>query len=241
MIEKTAPVLIADDDEYFRLALTALLTGPLGFSRVIESASLDEAFDRLANSGETIALALFDLRMPGMESPANLGAVRECYPGLRVAVVSASRRRQDVLSALEIGAHGYIPKSFGPSELVRALQVVISGDIFVPAFLAELPKAEDIGAQDAQRAAVPDRAHGPASGHSRDDVRSNQDTGLPISPRQRQVLNLLVKGQSNKQIANELSLGEGTVKVHVAALLRHLGVSNRAAAAATGALLLRAS
>jgi DNA-binding NarL/FixJ family response regulator len=233
MIDKTDPVLIADDDEYFRLALTALLCGPQGFSRVIEAASLDEAFDRLANSGDGISLALFDLRMPGMESPANLGAVRECYPGLRVAVVSASRRRQDVLSALEIGAHGYIPKSFGPSELVRALQVVVSGDIFVPAFLADLPKVDDAGGRD--------RGPAPARDHSGDGVAAIGHGGLPISPRQRQVLNLLVKGHSNKQIANELSLGEGTVKVHVAALLRHLGVSNRAAAAATGALLLRAS
>jgi DNA-binding NarL/FixJ family response regulator len=80
MIDKAHPVLIADDDEYFRLALTALLRGPLGFERVIESASLDEAIDRLANSGENISLALFDLRMPGMESPANLGAVRGMLP-----------------------------------------------------------------------------------------------------------------------------------------------------------------
>ena len=143
MIDKTHPVLIADDDEYFRLALTALLRGPLGFERVIEAASLDEAFDRLANSGENISLALFDLRMPGVGSPANLGALRECYPALRIAVVSASRDREDVLSALQIGAHGYIPKSFGPTELVRALQIVIGGDIFVPAFLADLPAPAD--------------------------------------------------------------------------------------------------
>jgi DNA-binding NarL/FixJ family response regulator len=226
MIDKADPVLIADDDEYFRLALTALLKGPLGFARVIEAASLDQAFERLANSPETISLALFDLRMPGMESPANLGAVRECYPHLRVAVVSASRRRQDVLMALDAGVHGYIAKSFEPAELVRALQAVISGDIFVPAFLADLPAAgEDTRSRTA-----------PAS--SADPIGA---AGLPISPRQRQVLNLLVKGYSNKQIAGELTLGEGTVKVHVAALLRHLGVSNRAAAAATGALLLRAS
>ena len=231
MIDKTDPVLIADDDEYFRLALTALLKGPLGFARVIESASLDEAFDQLANPGESISLALFDLRMPGMESPANLGAVRECYPRLRVAVVSASRRRQDVLSALEIGAHGYVPKSFGPDELVRALQVVIAGDIFVPAFLADLSVTND----DAERRSGRDK---PANAGGGSDPTDR--SGLPVSPRQRQVLKLLVKGYSNKQIAGELSLGEGTVKVHVAALLRHLGVSNRAAAAATGALLLRA-
>ena len=236
MIDKFNPVLIADDDEYFRLALTALLQGPLGFARVIESASLDEAFDRLANSGENISMALFDLRMPGMESPANLGAVRECYPGLRLAVISASQRRQDVMNALDIGAHGYIPKSFGPNELVRALRIVIAGDIFVPAFIADLP-ATGGEARISDRGDMLPASVKPHS-ESTDPIGL---AGLPISPRQRQVLNLLIKGYSNKQIANELSLGEGTIKVHVAALLRHLGVSNRAAAAATGALLLRAS
>lgn len=221
MIDKTHPVLISDDDEYFRLALTALLRGPLSFERVIETASLDEALDRLENSAERISLALFDLRMPGMESPANLAAVRDCYPDLRVAVVSASRRRHDVLSALEIGVHGYIPKSFGPDELVRALKVVIAGDIFVPVFLADVSGEA-------------------ATARTRPGVSLLETERRPtLSPRQRQVLDLLVKGFSNKQIASTLSLGEGTVKVHVAALLRHLGVSNRAAAAATGARLFR--
>jgi DNA-binding NarL/FixJ family response regulator len=237
MIDKTHPVLIADDDEYFRLALTALLRGPLGFSRVIETASLDEAVDLLAVTSEPISLALFDLRMPGMDSPANLSAVKECYPGLLIAVVSASKRREDILSALEIGAHGYIPKSFEASELVRALQTVIAGGIFVPPFLADLPASGDLSAGSDGRSTAPVALKPPSDAH----VNRPGRVASPISPRQAQVLNLLVKGYSNKQIANELSLAEGTVKVHVAALLRHLGVSNRAAAAATGALLLQAS
>jgi DNA-binding NarL/FixJ family response regulator len=221
-------VLIADDDEYFRLALAALLRGPLGISKVEETGSLDEALGRLAEAPGGISLALFDLSMPGMEGPGTLSAVRECYPDVRVAVVSASQSRQDVLASLETGVHGYIPKGFGPLELVRALKIIISGDIFVPAFLADMPAA--------------------GGGHQQSGARRNQagDRGeanenvATMSPRQREVLALLVKGYSNKQIAGELSLGEGTVKVHVAALLRNLGVANRAGAAAAGAILLRA-
>jgi DNA-binding NarL/FixJ family response regulator len=220
-------VLIADDDEYFRLALAALLRGLLGISRVEETGSLDEALGRLAETPGGISLALFDLSMPGMEGPGTLSAVRECYPDVRVAVVSASQSRQDVLTSLETGVHGYIPKGFGPLELVRALKIIISGDIFVPAFLADMPAAGGW------------HQSGGSRNQATDHTASNENVAA-MSPRQREVLALLVKGYSNKQIASELSLGEGTVKVHVAALLRNLGVSNRAGAAAAGAILLRA-
>src|SRR5471032_2485176 len=79
-----------------------------------------------------------------MEGPCTLSAVRECYPEVRVVVVSASQNRRDVLISLETGAHGYIPKGFGPLELVRALKIIISGDIFVPAFLADVPAASPL-------------------------------------------------------------------------------------------------
>jgi DNA-binding NarL/FixJ family response regulator len=221
-------VLIADDDEYFRLALAALLRGPLGISRVEETGSLDEALSRLAEAPTAISLALFDLSMPGMEGPGTLSAVRECYPDVRVAVVSASQSRRDVLTSLETGVHGYIPKGFGPLELVRALKIIIAGDIFVPAFLADIPAT---GGRQQQSNGSRNQAT---------DHGEPNESVAAMSPRQREVLALLVKGYSNKQIASELSLGEGTVKVHVAALLRNLGVSNRAGAAAAGAILLRA-
>jgi DNA-binding NarL/FixJ family response regulator len=220
-LDPTRPVLIADDDEYFRLALGAIVCGPLGFAATVEAASLDEAFDVLATAEGRIGLALFDLHMPGMESPANLAAVRECHPDLRIVVVSAVQERQQILAALEAGVNGYVPKSFTPAELVRAMKIVIAGDIFVPALLAQLPATERMPSQ-------------------RLEARLAPEVSDLMSPRQRQVLELVVKGYSNKQIAGELSLAEGTVKVHVAAILRHLGVANRAAAAAAGAVLSRA-
>ena len=242
MIDKDRPVLVADDDGYFRLALTALLKGPLGFASVIETGSLDEALEQLSAATGHISLALFDLSMPGMEGPATLGAVRECHPDVRVGVVSASQNRQDILVALETGVHGYIPKGFGPNELVRALNIIIGGDIFVPAFLADASVDRKNAHSTALRrssAFAGFSAHG-MSGFPTKDGMHAEELIESISPRQREVLALLVRGYSNKQIASELSLGEGTIKIHVAALLRNLGVSNRAGAAATGALLLRA-
>src|SRR5215813_898576 len=104
-------VLIADDDEYFRLALAGLLRGQLGISKVEESSSFPEALSRLAERPSGPWLVLFDLAMPGMEGPDTLAAVRMDYPDIRIAVVSASHRREDVVGALAAGVNGYIAKS----------------------------------------------------------------------------------------------------------------------------------
>ncbi len=211
--------LIADDDEFFRMALSAILVGQLGFAEVIETASLDEAVEKLSSRAD-ISLALFDLGMPGMESPANLRAVRDCFETLRVAVVSGSQCRDDVLSALAAGVHGYVPKGLGVSELAQALKLIIDGVIYVPPCVAVLPAGVAIGPI--------------AIGRLASSSGATLDT---LTPRQRSVLTLLVQGQSNKAIARDLQLGEGTVKVHMAALFRSLGVKTRTAAAVAGGRL----
>ncbi len=176
-----------------------------------EAASLDEALSRLGDTDD-IALAIFDLSMPGMQSAASLAAVRECYPDLPIAVVSGSDSRTDVLAALAAGVNGFVPKGLRDDDLVAALKTILGGAIYVPATLAQSAAATE-----------------PAT------------TGIDLArltPRQREVLDLLVEGRSNKEIARALDLGHGTVKIHLAAVFRHLGVSNRAAAAAIAAPLL---
>ncbi len=204
--------VIADDHGMYRMGLAFTLKDRLGFDGVEEAASLDEALARL---GETdgIALALFDLSMPGMQSAASLAAVRECYPDLPIAVVSGSDNRADVLSALAAGVNGFVPKGLRDDDLVAALQAILGGAIYVPASLAQSAAA----------------ATEPGSG-TIDLAR--------LTPRQRDVLGLLVEGRTNKEIARALDLGHGTVKIHLAAVFRHLGVSNRAAAVAVAAPLL---
>jgi DNA-binding NarL/FixJ family response regulator len=212
--------LIADDDEFFRMALQAILTKRLGFSSVVEAGSLDEAIELLSER-EGISIALFDLAMPGMQSAANLRAVRENFPSLRVAVVSGSERRMDILAALQAGVHGYVPKGLGIRELPGALQMIIDGSIYVPPCIAEVPANSD------------EAVTGTLGNSSRGSV-----PGADLTPRQRQVLELLVQGKSNKEIARALKLGDGTVKIHIAALFRNLGVNSRSAASAAGARLL---
>jgi len=210
--------LIADDDAYFRVAVGAILTRQLGFSHVVEAGSLDEAMKHLGeNSG--VSAALFDLSMPGMTTPTDLRAVRESFPQARVAVISGSSSRRDILLALEAGVHGYMPKSLSIGELTKALQAVFDGSLYVPSSLAEVEGTADEPVPDGADRAEPQGAD-PAHG---------------LTPRQQDVLDLLVQGKSNKQMALALKLSEGTIKIHLAAIFRHFGVNNRAAAAVAGA------
>jgi DNA-binding NarL/FixJ family response regulator len=210
--------LVADDDAYFRIAVSAILTRHFDFSEVIETSSFDEAVECLGEHG-SISSALFDLAMPGMRSPTNLRAVRECSPTTRVAVISASNSRRDILLALEAGVHGYMLKSLSITELTSALRTVFSGGIYVPPSLAEISSIP----------AEPIRE--PAETSPSDQV----DPGHVLTARQKEVLNLLVQGKTNKEIALALQIGEGTVKIHMAAIFRYFRVNNRAAAAVAGA------
>ncbi len=212
--------VIADDDAFFRMALSAILRTRLGFAEVHEAGSLDEALECLAERGD-VGLALFDLAMPGMSGAACLEAVRECHPDVTVAVVSGSSDREDVLLALRAGVHGFVPKADGVEALAQALGSIVGGAVHVPRFVTEIPR----------------RAEGEAAPTAR--PRAEEPPACAgLTPRQKEVLALLAQGMSNKLIARALDLGEGTVKIHVAAVLKALGVPNRATAAVVGARMM---
>ncbi|UVF18385.1 response regulator transcription factor [Microvirga terrae] len=215
--------LIADNDAYFRVAVAAILTRHFNFSEVIEASSLDEALERLTEN-RLIETALFDLSMPAMRTPTNLRAVRECFPNTRVAVITMSNARQDILLALEAGVHGYFLKSLPVADLVKALHIVFEGGIYVPPCLANLSSPQDTNPSEPKD--QPHHAHKSSAPTSQENL---------LTARQRDVLDLLVQGKSNKEIALALKLGEGTVKIHMAAIFRYFGVNNRAAAAVAGA------
>jgi DNA-binding NarL/FixJ family response regulator len=216
--------LIADDDEFFRTALKTILMR-LGAREVIETGSLEDALMELSRVG-SVRLALFDLDMPGMDGAASLRRVRERFPDAGVAVVSASAKKSHVLRALEAGACGYIPKGLGVTEVTRALELIMGGLIYVPSLITTLTQPQD--------QPVPRQAESTSS----EAQAEAEAPGPQLTPRQWDVLTLLVQGLSNKEIARALELGEGTVKVHVAAMFRTLGVTSRSAAAAVGARLL---
>lgn len=206
-------VLVADDHSLYRTGLSFLLKDKLGFNNVVEAATFDAALDRLSEP-EKIGLALFDLAMPGISGPESLGVVKETYPGLRVAVVSGSEERADVLKAVATGLSGYVPKSLPDDEIVAALQDILDGRIYVPRFMTSS------GSSSGSTTSAPEpveKKGGPGGGA----------VTKSISPRQRDVLDCVRRGLSNKEIARELDIAEGTVKIHLAALFSHFGARNR--------------
>jgi len=194
-------ILIADDHGLYREGLATLIRDSVDVEEVLEAASLEDAMSFLEDTA--IGCILVDLNMPGMDGVASLLAIRQRRADLRIVVVSGSDQRDDVLGALANGAHGYVWKGSDNEEIARALAAVLQGTIYVPSFLAGAGEKENRGPS------------GPAIDLSR------------FTPRQAEVLTLLAKGMSNKEIARELDLAESTVKIHVAAIFRELGARNR--------------
>jgi DNA-binding NarL/FixJ family response regulator len=194
--------LIADDHGLYRVGLRMLLEDRLGVTEVIEVGGFDEALDRLADT-PSIKLALFDLSMPGMGGPASLAVVRASYPDLRVAVISGLEDRANVDATLAHGLHGFVPKSLSDDKIVAALKEVMAGKVFVPSVTAAK--------------SVPSPTPAPTQ------VAAMEG----LTPRQRDVLAGIVRGLANKEIARELDIAEGTVKIHLAALFSHFDVRNR--------------
>jgi DNA-binding NarL/FixJ family response regulator len=200
------------------MALATILTTKLNFVEVVQTSSLEESIEELA-ARDDVSLALFDLTILGIESLASLRTVRDRFKNPRVGVVSASKSRGDVISALEAGVHGYVPKALGISGFTQALKLIVDGGIYVPPMVANLPPL------------VQEKPGAP------NDARPSSTARL--TKRQHSILALLVQGKSNKAIARDLDIGEGTVKVHIAGLCRSLGVRTRTAAAVKGGPLLQ--
>lgn len=209
-------VLVADDHGLYRSGFGFLLRDRMGFRSVIEAATFDSALDRLAET-PNVELALFDLAMPGISGPEGLGVVKETYPGIRVAIVSGSEDRSDVVKAVAMGLNGYVPKSLADDEIVGALQDILDGRVFVPRFMTSGNSAPAPQLTKPLRSETTGTKGDPGGGA----------TYKSISPRQRDVLDCVRRGLSNKEIARELDIAEGTVKIHLAALFSHFGARNR--------------
>src|SRR5262249_51646674 len=206
-------VLIADDHEVFRIGLVHVLRRSLKIKRFLQAECFAQVIDHLKD--QDVTLTILDLRMPGLTGPEEIARIRLLRPGAQVVVLSASDAREDILKALSAGAHGYIVKSQNTDELIDRLRRILAGEIHVPPVLADLP---------------PEREH--------ESNRSPRLAPKPLSSRQLQVLRGLVEGKSNKEIARVLNVAEGTVKIHLTALFRVLGATNRAHAAALGKRLI---
>jgi DNA-binding NarL/FixJ family response regulator len=211
-------VLLIDDHPLILTALQSLVRGLGEHVEVVSVGSARQARDTLA-AGAEFDIALLDLQLGDDDGFELLAELRAAYPALPLVIVAASDHRDDVMRAIDLGAMGFVPKCTANTMLMDALRMVMSGGIYLP--------------PSVMRAPVEPRTS--RSGGSRTDWDGAFDSEraaatlerLSLTPRQKEVLALLLRGQSNKLIARALNLSVETIKDHVAAVLRTLKVSSR--------------
>ena len=202
-------ILIADDHPLFREAIINVIKNEFPDCEIFESDGLDGAM-QITEANDTLDLILLDLDMPGMNGLNGLISLRNSSPTIPVVIVSAEKNKQVVLQAITYGAVGFIAKSSSREQMGAALQSILAGNVYLP---------PDIIRVDA-RAPEPQGSNGDFKAISPELLSS-------LTRRQLLVLERMSKGESNKQIAYNLNIAETTVKTHVSAILRKLGVYNR--------------
>ena len=196
-------ILIADDHPLFRDALRRAVLRALP-DAVLRDADSVASLQTLADSHPDAELLLLDLHMPGARGFSTLAHLRGRHPALPIIVVSAHEEPAVMRRAIAHGAAGYIPKSAPIDVIVGAVRSVLDGDIWLPADVARESGAELPADEIATAARISE-----------------------LTPQQFRVLSMIAEGMLNKQIAYELSVSEATIKAHMTAIMRKLGVNNR--------------
>jgi DNA-binding NarL/FixJ family response regulator len=205
--DKPMKILIADDHELFRDGLRHVLTQLDGTVSIVEACDYPQAIT-IAETESDIGIVLLDLGMPGMPWSEGLQNLRKTLPNeIPIIVLSASDDRRHVLQAVNLGAAGFIPKTSSSRVMLSALKLVLSGGVYLPPALLD----------QSENGLSENSANNPGP----------ENSAAFLTPRQREVLALLGQGKSNKEIARVLQLAEGTVKLHVTAILKALNVNNR--------------
>ena len=208
-------ILIVDDHAFVCEGLKATLSEQFDELEVKSTVSCDEAISIL--SEHTFDLMILDLFMPGGSGGFNfISLLRERYPDLPLVVLSASENSTHIRKCLELGVTGFVTKSAPKESLFEAILKAIDGEQYVPKYLIEsMPEVAKVI----------------------DEVDSGVNIEIIselITERQMDILRCISRGCSNKHIARELDLSENTVKVHVSAMLRALGLTNRTQAGILG-------
>jgi two-component system, NarL family, nitrate/nitrite response regulator NarL len=190
-------VLVCDDHSLFREGLRLLLEKLDASMDVTLTGSAEEALEATRES--MFDLILLDWHMEGLAGAGALEALREAAPLTRVVVLSGDRNAELVRTAVDIGAAGFIPKDSPPAQLMLAVQTIADGGVYLPS----------------------------AGGMSAIRTRDVRDAFPTLTERQADVLRAALRGNSNKLIARQLGISDGTVKTHLRAIYQELGTRNR--------------
>lgn len=201
-----AKLIVADDHPLFRNALINAISSTFATKATIETDSFDSTCTALEQHPDT-DLLLLDLHMPGNCGFLGLIQLRRNFPALPIVVISASEELDVIRRVMAFGASAYVPKSANPADISAALNAVMAGDLWVPAALKKqvLEQHSNEAEEDLDLAAKV----------------------AQLTHQQYKVLYYLTEGWLNKQIAYDLHISEATVKAHITAIFRKLGVTNR--------------
>lgn len=207
-------VLIADDHPLVADALEEYLKTINPDLDVARSDSLESALEAAQLAGG-FDLTILDLNMAGMNGLEGLTVMRERFPDTPVAIISGFADRREMMAAFDLGATAFIPKDLSGATIIKALELILAGEKYVPADIVAGGgfSVGDLGRLGSQ----------------------SRERGNPLdalTPREAQVLALLLEGGSNKQIAHQLNIKEITAAFHLKGVFRKLGATNRTQAAA---------
>ena len=206
--------LLVDDHAFLRDALALLMAQEFPFMTLLQAGALVPA-RQLLLAHPDVQLVLLDLSLPDGHGLDLLPQLRAAT-GATLVVMSADDSSETILAAIQAGAAGYIPKTLESARMLDALRVVMAGGVYLPPKLLAAPR------QLPQEPAAP-------------GARAPADLGL--SPRQGEVLRMLIEGKPNKLISRELEMSESTVKTHLAAIFRKLDANSRTQAVVAAARL----
>jgi DNA-binding NarL/FixJ family response regulator len=201
-----AKLIVADDHPLFRNALINAISSTFATKATIETDSFDSTCAALEQHPDT-DLLLLDLHMPGNCGFLGLIQLRKSFPTLPIVVISASEELDVIRRVMAFGASAYVPKSANPADISAALNAVMAGELWVPQPLIKQVLE-----------------------HHSDAAEGDLDLAAKVAQltqQQYKVLYYLTEGWLNKQIAYDLHISEATVKAHITAIFRKLGVTNR--------------
>lgn len=200
-------IVIADDHALVRGGLELVVKMAVPNAEIFQANNFDETINVL-QSNFSIDLVMLDLMMPGMLSDS-IKNITQQFPDVPIVIVSVKEDFDSIHKSISLGASGFIPKTSAPEVTISAIQLVLSGGVYIPPHV--LKPQTQTQTQTAEN-----------NQHS-----NNFDTFNALSKRQKQVLDLISLGRSNQAIADELELTIPTIKMHVSAILKKLNVKNR--------------
>ncbi len=204
--EKPISILVIDDHPLFRKGLGELIGMDQGLALVAEASSGEEGLKRALELKPE--LILLDLNMKGMDGLETLKALKQTDLESYVVMLTVSDNESDVTAALRLGADGYLLKDMEPESVLEQIRIAASGRLAITDSLTEL-----------------------LARALREDARPRTPGEAGLTRREEEILDLIAAGMSNKQIARELAIAEGTIKVHVKHLLKKLNLRTRLEAA----------